>query len=102
MSNVHSVNFSVEVRRGCEKPLLSLLQSSVVGTDIIQHALERGADTVTVEDMLDAVFFEENVSDDFITDVFEKIAPYLKNGSELDYWTEDGHYELHAFNGKIN
>lgn len=47
MSNVHSVNFSVEVKKGCEKPLLSLLQSSVVGTDIMKHALEKGADTVT-------------------------------------------------------
>lgn len=56
MSNVHSVNFSVEVKKGCEKPLLSLLQSSVVGTDIMKHALERGADTVTVEDMLNAIF----------------------------------------------
>lgn len=59
MSNVHSVNFSVEARRGCEKPLLSLLQSSVVETDIMQHALERGADTVTVEDMLDAIFLKK-------------------------------------------
>lgn len=89
MSNIHSVNFSVEVKKGCEKPLLSLLQSSVVGTDIMKHALERGADTVTVEDMLDAIFFEENVSDDFITDVFEKIAPYLNERTgRKSKWTE--------------